>query len=110
MKAYKVLSGTLFSVFVGQFHSPVKYKEYEWVEPLEGHGPLAVFYDLDAAVEFTRYFPRSLIYHCDYKPSEEKMFWYRKSIGGRRVINHRCDGFPRGTIFADRVMITQLAI
>lgn len=120
MEGYKVLrkqrkTGNLWSGIQTKGRGGRRYKEDEWTLPAEGCGPLGVFGTYREANWFRktlRIGPGgvSSIWKCDYKPSKQKAFWYIRSgrIQGTTNAAKWAAVIPCGTVFADRVRVTQL--
>lgn len=82
----------------------VSYQIGGWTERPEGCGPLAIFEDLDACIGFLYKCGWSYIrgiFHCEAELSNDHTLW---------TPVHEMDvPIPSGTLFAERVKITELS-
>lgn len=85
------------------------YKLLKWTIPKKGFGPLAVFKDMESALEFQNkgFSVPELDYtekivSCFYRPSERR---YLKRRGEKENRNNNGEGFPKGTDFASSVFL-----
>jgi hypothetical protein len=99
----------LRSYFINCTKGSVVYKLGEWVKPNENCGPLAVFNNLESAKKFIGAiiitFRHVLIYKCKYVPSKRKNLWVLYGNSVRTVRGPVF--FPKGTVLANKVMITE---
>ena len=94
-------------------HCGITYQLGKFTKPNTGGGPLCVFEDKDAAIEFVKknfgtqefnYFIRGagvMVFPCQYKPSEHQRIWSPWVSNEARPLTE----LPSGTILADEVMI-----
>jgi hypothetical protein len=82
------------------------YEPFQWVMPIVGAGPLAVFVSENSASNFLHGVRSSLrIYKCKYHKSKFKQLWYNMAGLHRTYLPE--NELPQGTDFADAVMITE---
>jgi hypothetical protein len=115
-KGWKVTAHDLRSWL---YHDPrygsVQYVMNEWAKPLEGNGPLVVFTDFEDALRFLdvgnyNMISNSLLFECEYEPSEETSAWY---LGTKREVYSKVPLFMmmfdsgKNIALADRVRLVR---
>ena len=109
-KGFKVC----YQNFLGKYQSAfllgknTEYKIGEWTKRPKECGPLAIFKYLKNAKLFIKRTEKITsmfaIFKCKYKESEEKELYYI-NFCGKKLINNMLNGFPEGTILADKIKI-----
>ncbi|MBI4594788.1 MAG: hypothetical protein HY730_00235 [Candidatus Tectomicrobia bacterium] len=108
-KAVFICHGTILSV--GLQHLGLEYALKEWtVRPSRAYGPLTVFMAEEEARAFLKTMGPALyvghkyaLYKCRFAPSRKRVV-HSPKVPGERV--HLRD-LPRGTAFAEMVMLTE---
>lgn len=88
----------------------LKYKINKWTIPHPGDGPLAVFSSYRLAKSFVENVAcYGLIYKCKYFQSESNLMWklvkYWEGNVWHNSPHYAETPYPKGTVFADKVMI-----
>ncbi len=90
-------------------HSPyaptsgyVAYRQGHWTVPKVGCGPLAVFATYTEALDACNRWDGTQIWACCFIESKEKSLYYNNAA---HRIQYHSDLIPKGTRFADAVMI-----
>lgn len=102
VKGYKIVKRDTLNSYIEDGGSAINYIFNEFVYPHEGCGPLAVFKNLEDAVDFWELDSYACIYECEFVESIKKMLWFPLVNG---VIHYKTCEFPDGTYFADSVKI-----
>jgi len=107
MEGYKIVDNYLSSIAAPGGGS-ISYTIGEQTVPLEHCGPLAVFRELDDALDFLVKSYHGLlklvhIFECEYEESSRTYLW----IGDRGGVFQSRKGLPRGTRLAESVTLLE---
>lgn len=108
-KGYKIVNiknGIYTSFFNNEyFPGTIDYKINEWVYPILGNGPLAIFNTLSAAKDFAYCYDNYKIFSCLFIPNYyQDRLWF---INGNNKGALRLGSLPIGTVLASQIKLIE---